>query len=188
VAGKDIAMGNAYTNLNGQWQPSLNKVSVLDTSNSGFWNITAIEYWRNKFISATGVPKAHLGLEAEINAKATLQWQDVRFARTVRRIQSLLSEFISNLIDLEFLLHGIDPRTVPYKIEWVSPSLLDRLENAQALNYTAQAVEKLLATNVVDREWLRINALHQTPSEAQELERRIGSVVPQESPDESAAQ
>jgi hypothetical protein len=180
---KDIAMGNSYINLNGKWEPSLNKVSVLDTSNSGFWNITGLEYWRNKFITATGVPKAHLGLEAEINAKSTLQWQDVRFARTVRRIQSLLSEFVAQLIDLELILHGIKPGSVRYKIEWISPSLLDNLENAQALNYIAQASESLLTLGVVDRQWLRLNALHQTPSEAEELERRIGDMPePQDEP------
>jgi hypothetical protein len=167
---RDIAIGNGYMPLQGKYMPTLNKVTTLDTSNSGFWNISAIEYWRNKFISATGVPKAHLGLEADINAKSTLQWQDERFSRTVRRIQSMLSEFIAHLIDLELLLVGLDPRSVPYKIEWAPPSMLDMLERAQALNYVAQATDKLLAHKVVDVRWLRENALRMTPTQAKDLD------------------
>jgi hypothetical protein len=166
---KDIALGNSYINLNGKWQPALNKVSVLDTSNSGFWNITAIEYWRNKFISATGVPKAHLGLEQDISARATLQWQDERFCRTVRRIQSMLSEFLSHLVSLELVLQGIDPQKVQYKIEWAPPSTMDQLEKAQALQAIATAAGPLLQLGVVDQDWLRINALRMTPTQSQAL-------------------
>lgn len=166
---KDIALGNTYKNLNGQWAPSLNKVSVLDTSNSGFWNISAIEYWRNKFISATGVPKAHLGIEQDVNARSTLQWQDERFARTVRRIQSMLSEFLSHLIRLELLLSGVDPRRVEYKIDWAPPSTLDLLEKAQALQAIGMAAKPLLEWGVVDQDWLRVNALRMTPTQAQAL-------------------
>jgi hypothetical protein len=167
---RDIAIGNEWHNFNGVRQESLNDVQVLDTSNSGFWNITAIEYWRNKFVSATGVPKAHLGLEQDINAKATLQWQDERFARTIRRIQSLLSEFLSQLITIEFLLHGIDPKRVDYKIEWAPPSTMDLLEKAQALQAIGNAVVPLIQQGIVDARWVRLNALHMTPTQAEEME------------------
>lgn len=66
---KDIAIGLSYHDMGGKREPSRDDVQVLDTSNTGFWNITAVEYWRDKFITATGVPKAHLGLEQDINAK-----------------------------------------------------------------------------------------------------------------------
>ena len=166
---KDIALGNSYQNLNGTWQPSLNKVSVLDTSNSGFWNITAIEYWRTKFISATGVPKAHLGLEQDVHNRSTLQWQDERFARTIRRIQSMLSEFIAHLINLELTLHGLDPRRVPYRIDWAPPSTLDLAERAGALQAIGQAAGPLINLGIVDPMWIRTNALHMTTSQAQAL-------------------
>ena len=58
---------------------------------------------------------------------------------TVRRIQSMLSEFLSHLIRLELLLSGVDPRRVEYKIDWAPPSTLDLLEKAQALQAIGMA-------------------------------------------------
>ena len=69
IVAKDIAIGKAFTIQGGRPEASLNNVKVLDTANSGLINTTPLEYWRNKFISATGVPKAHLGLEEDVNAK-----------------------------------------------------------------------------------------------------------------------
>jgi hypothetical protein len=181
---RDLAIGTGYISHNGQTVPMMTDVETLDTSNSGFWNVTAIEYWRNKFIAATGVPKAHLGLEQDVRARATLQWQDERFTRTVRRVQSMMSELIAHLIDLELLLHGVNPQTVPYKIEWANPSTMDQLERAQSLHYIGMAAERLLEWGIVDREWLRINALRQTPQQAQDLASRTQDRTPTEGEDE----
>jgi hypothetical protein len=167
---KDLAIGQAYQNLGGKWEPGLNDVKVLDTSNTGFWNISAVEYWRTKLITATGVPKAHLGIEQDINAKATLMWQDERFSRTVRRVQMMMSEFIHGVIDLELWLHGIDPTTVSYIIEWPSPSMLDEESHSQSMLSYAQAAEKLIAAGVVSPRWVGANWLHIPPSVQQAID------------------
>jgi len=165
IVAKDLAIGNAYGIQGGKAVPSLNKISVLDTANSGLINISPLEYWRNKFISATGVPKAHLGLEEDVNAKSTLEWQDARFVRSVQRIQSVMSECIGHVISLELALHGIEPKSVPFEIRWPSPAISDDLTRSQTLKNNADAGKVLNHMGLLDPEWLFTNVLGQTSQE-----------------------
>ena len=74
--------------------------------------VTDIEYLHNKLFSGIKVPKAYLGFERDVNAKATLTEQGVQFARTVRRIQmALLTEF-RKFVDFVLTTRGIDPTEV----------------------------------------------------------------------------
>ena len=52
--------------------------------------IDDIEYLKNKLLAALRVPKAYLGYEEEVGSKATLAAEDVRFARTIERIQRIV--------------------------------------------------------------------------------------------------
>jgi len=53
-----------------------------------------IEYLKNKLLASLRVPKAFLGFDENVGGKATLAAEDVRFARTIERIQRIIvSEF-----------------------------------------------------------------------------------------------
>jgi hypothetical protein len=176
---KDLVIGKSYRNQGGKFDPSLDKISIVDTSNTGFWNITAVEYWREKLITATGIPKAHLGIEKDVNSRSTLQWQDERLiARMVRRIQVVLSELVHHLITLELILQGIDPDSVHYVLEWPEPSLLDDLERSQMAENYAAAAERLIKYGVADQEWIAIHWLGMTPNEWKAVKGRIGKWNP----------
>jgi hypothetical protein len=56
-------------------------------------NYTGIEdvaYLRDKLFAALKVPKAFMGYEKDLTGKATLAAEDIRFARTVERIQKIV--------------------------------------------------------------------------------------------------
>ena len=52
--------------------------------------ITDVEYLRDKLFAALKVPKAFMGYDENTDGKATLAAQDIRFARTVERIQRIV--------------------------------------------------------------------------------------------------
>jgi hypothetical protein len=162
---KDLIIATNYLQSpDGTWEKALNDVKVLDTSNTGFWNIAPLEYWRNKFITATGVPRAHLGLEKDLNGRSTLQWEDARFSRTVRRVQMVMSEFIHHVIALELILHDIDPRSVTCTIEWPSPSTTDETDAATNALNLAKAAEILSNIGLFNNDWLRQKYFGVSPS------------------------
>ncbi|WP_368970983.1 portal protein, partial [Bacillus cereus] len=49
-----------------------------------------VNYLLNKLFAALKIPKAFLGYEKDLTGKATLAAEDIRFARTVERIQRIV--------------------------------------------------------------------------------------------------
>lgn len=166
---KDIYLGRSMHDIGGRAYPGQTDVKVLDTSSTGFWNLRAIEYYQNKVLTSLRVPKAHLGLERDINAKATLQGQDRRFIRVIRRIQSVMSEAIDHSIKLQLTLFGIDPNSVEYRIAWPTPSWADMLDESTATKNFTDADEKLLAWKVVDKEFVQAKHLRMSRTDMERI-------------------
>ena len=69
---------------------------IRDRSNND--QIDDVEYLRNKMMAALRIPKAFLGYEEGLSGgKATLAAEDVRFARTIERLQKLV---VSELVKI----------------------------------------------------------------------------------------
>ena len=79
-----------------------------------------LEYFRDAFFGSARVPKAYLGFEGDINAKATLIMQDVRFARGCKRLRSGLIQGIRNTLDIHMVLSG-DPAGGANKFDPTKP-------------------------------------------------------------------
>lgn len=127
---------------------------MLDTSSTGYMQLAPIEYYRSKILMSLRTPKAYLGLEKDINAKATLIQQDRRYAKFLRRIQSVLSEAIASTINLQLAAYEIDPNAVPYVIAWPRTSWSDIVEDSEALLNYAKADEILLPLGVIDEPYI----------------------------------
>ncbi len=67
-------------------------------------DIGDLQYRRDKFFGAAGTPKAYFGFEGDINAKATLQQQDVRFARKLKSLQYAVATGLRGTLDINFAL------------------------------------------------------------------------------------
>ncbi len=68
-------------------EQGLSKVESLAGMGGDLGAIYDIDHHRRMFMGAAKVPGAYAGFEGEINAKSTLMQQDVRFARTCKRIR-----------------------------------------------------------------------------------------------------
>jgi len=63
----------------------------IDTAKGLDYNgIEDVAYLREKLFAALKIPKAYLGYEKDLSGKATLAAEDIRFARTIERIQRIL--------------------------------------------------------------------------------------------------
>jgi len=179
---KDIYIGRGYHTRGGKAEKGLTDVEVLDTSSTGFAHLDPIEYYQNKLLMSLRTPKAYLGLERDINAKATLQMQDRRFARTVRRVQSLLSWGIMQTVTLALTLQGIDPAGVAFEVRWPPTSRTDALDASRVLFTYAKALEVLNELRIMDPEHAALRVLNIDPHEWAQiqarLEQEVGSAVP----------
>jgi len=175
---KDIYLGRSYHEIAGRAQKSLTDVKVLDTSSSAYTNITPIDYYRSKVLMALRTPRAYLGLEEDINAKATLTQEDRRYSRFLVRIQSVLTEAISRTIDLQLAVLGIDPKTIPYVIQWPVPAWTDIVDDAEALRNYAEADKAYGELGVIDRQFIATKHLRMTETEWENVRTRIEAEGP----------
>lgn len=79
---------------------------LLSTDVNYFRAVEDVSYFHSKLFSGTKVPKAYLGFERDVNAKATLIEQSVAFIRCVKRYRGALAEGLKKIIKIQGLLHG----------------------------------------------------------------------------------
>ena len=78
-------------------------------------NLSDVEYFQNKMFGGLKVPKAYMGIERDVNSRATVTNQDIQFARTVRRIQLAMRAGYHQIADLAIVLEA--PRSLRQQIE-----------------------------------------------------------------------
>ena len=84
-----------------------------------------IEYLRNKMMAALKIPKAFLGYEEDLSGKATLASEDVRFSRTVNRIQKSLTSELTKIAVVHLYSQGYtDANLVDFSLELTNPSTI----------------------------------------------------------------
>jgi hypothetical protein len=169
---RDIFLGVAYHELGGKVEGALSNVEVLDTSGSGFANLDPVKYYRNKIVMGTRVPKAYFGIEEDINAKATLTREDVRFAHTLRVVQALGTRAVVTPCRLSLQMQAFDPDKIKFVVWWRDPTAQDQVEKAQAYYFNARGDEIMLRNGVVDRQWSATKHLDMSTSEWEEVKLR----------------
>lgn len=174
---KDVFVGKQFASDDrGEIQPDNTNVKVLDTTSSAFWNMDPIEHYQNKIVTSMGVPKGYLGIERDINAKATLTVQDRAFARTVRMIQQVMGRMILHTVEVQYALLG---RPMPQlKVEWPQQYWQDEVDHSQAIKNYSDAAEKMLPLGIIDNEFVWRNFMHLPPSETAALRRRVPETPP----------
>ena len=70
--------------------------------------IEDVEYIQKKLFAALKIPKAYLGYDEDVGAKATLAQEDIRFSRTIARIQKTVIAELNKLAMIHLYAHGFD--------------------------------------------------------------------------------
>ena len=102
-----------------------------------------IEYLKHKMMAALKIPKPFLGYEEGVEGKSTLAGMDIRFARTVERIQRIIESELTKIALVHLYSQGFeDEDLVDFKLELTVPSIIYEQEKVEL--YTAKtAVAKV---------------------------------------------
>ena len=73
-----------------------------------FTGIEDIEYVRNKMMAGLKIPKPFLGYDEGAEGKVTLASMDIRFARTIERIQKIMVSELTKIAIIHLYTQGID--------------------------------------------------------------------------------
>jgi len=173
---KDIYLSVGYhTDISDDGKPvaELTDVKVADTSSAGYKDLAPIKYYLRKMLRPMRIPPAFLGIEDEVNAKATLDAQQAEYAAFIRWIQTWFGGYLVALFDLALLLQGWDPLKVSYTLVWPAPFQEDERALAQTEVTRAQADKLRLEQGVIDQQWIATNRLGMSDDEWAAMRERI---------------
>lgn len=101
-----------------------------------------IEYFQNKLFSAMKIPKAYLAQD-ESTARAVLSTEDVRFARSVLRIQREIQNGLRKIARVHLAAIGLDPHRADYEVHMTVPSSIFELAQLEVRNARADLASRM---------------------------------------------
>ena len=84
--------------------------------------IADIEYIQKKLVTALRIPKAFLGFEEVVGDGKTLALQDIRFARTINRIQKSMIQELNKIAIVHLFLLGFEEEISNFTLGLTNPS------------------------------------------------------------------
>lgn len=121
-------------------------------------DIDDVQYIQNKLFGALKIPKAYLSYESDVGSKATLAQQDVRFARTIDRIQKIVVAELNKIAIIHLFLLGYEGEDlVDFELRLANSSIVAEQQYLE-LWRTRLEIAASAQEGVFDREfiWKRI--------------------------------
>jgi hypothetical protein len=151
--------------------------------------IEDIEYLRNKLMAAFKVPKSFIGYEEDINGKATLAAQDVRFARTIERVQRVMVSELTKIAIIHLYVQGFtDEDLIDFELSLTNPSVVYEQEKLNLWKEKVGVATQIMDSKMLSHEWIYHNILELSDDEIAEEQKKIQEDVKRMAGLEAAAQ
>ena len=133
-----------------------------------------IEYLKNKLLSSLRIPKAFLGFEENVGSKATLAAEDVRFARTIERIQRITVSELTKIAIVHLYAQGYqDAELVNFGLQLTSPSTIYEQEKIELWDSKTRLASAMIQDGLLSSEWIYKNIFNFTDDEIKEEDKGI---------------
>jgi hypothetical protein len=129
-----------------------------------------LNYLKNKLMAALQIPKAFLGYEEDISGKATLASQDVRFAKTIERIQKVLVSELTKIAIVHLYAQGLDNADdLDFSLELTIPSKIYEQEKVELYTSKVALIQQMQQTKMFSKKWMYDTVMDMVPEEQDEL-------------------
>jgi hypothetical protein len=120
--------------------------------------IEDVAFLRDELLAALKVPKAFFGFEKDLTGKATLAAEDIRFARTVERIQRIVLSELYKMALVHLYVQGYDGESLAnFELSLTNPSTIYEQEKIALWKEKVALSKDLLDTNLISSDWIYDN-------------------------------
>jgi len=148
--------------------------SIDSLSGLSYDAVDDIEYLKNRLLASLRVPKAFLGYEEGLGSKATLAAEDVRFARTIERIQRIVVSELTKIAVVHLYSQGFrDQELVNFDLGLTNPSTIYEQEKIELWNNKTSLAESMVRDGLVSSEWIYKNIFNFTEEQIKENDEQI---------------
>ena len=148
--------------------------------------IADIEYIQKKMLAALRIPKAFLGFEEVVGEGKSLALMDIRFARTINRIQKSVIQELNKIALIQLYLLGMEDELNNFSLSLTNPSAqsdllrIEQWKEKVTLYKDATSDQSQVGILPVSHTWAKKNILGFSDNEVlldlqqQRLERAMG--------------
>ena len=138
------------------------QVTKIDTlPGLQYAGIEDVTYLRDKLFAALRVPKAFMGYEKDLTGKATLAAEDIRFARTIDRIQRITLSELYKIALVHLYTQGYTAEQLTnFELTLTTPSIIYDQEKIALLTQKVELAQKIMESKLLPTDWIYHNIFH----------------------------
>ena len=134
---------------------------IETTKGLDYDGIQDVEYLRDKLFAALKIPKAFLGYDENIEGKATLAAEDIRFARTIERLQRIMVSELNKIALVHLYAQGYrDEALTNFEISMQTPSIIFEQEKIELMKSKTELAQTLKSEKLLPTDWIYDNIYH----------------------------
>jgi len=117
--------------------------------------IQDVTYLRDKLFAALKVPKAFMGYEKDLTGKATLAAEDIRFARTIDRIQRIILSELYKIALVHLYSQGYTGEELTnFELDLTGPSIIYEQEKIALMTQKVDLAKSIMETKLLPTDWI----------------------------------
>lgn len=130
--------------------------------------IEDIEYLKSKIFAALKVPKPFLGYDERAEGKATLAALDIRFARTIERIQRIVVSELTKIAIVHLYAQGYENADlVNFELNLTGPSIIYEQEKVALMKERVDLAGTLIEKKLLSLKYIYSNIFNLSEDEAE---------------------
>ena len=120
-----------------------------------FTGIEDIEYVKHKMMAALKIPKPFLGYDEGVEGKSTLASLDIRFARTIERLQKIVVSELTKIAVIHLYAQGYeDEELVNFELSLTAPSIIYDQQKVALMNEKIQLANTMKDSKLVSDRYI----------------------------------
>jgi hypothetical protein len=132
--------------------------------------ITDVNYLRDKLFAALRIPKAFLGYDEKLQGKATLAAEDIRFGRTVEKLQRIMVSELYKIAFVHLYIQGYrDESLTNFELSLTTPSIIYDQERVMLLKEKMELAQSMMESQLISSDWIYDNIFHLSADEYDEM-------------------
>lgn len=142
----------------------------IDTAKGLEYNgIDDVNYLRDKMLAALKIPKAFFGYEKDLTGKATLAAEDIRFARTIERIQRIVLSELHKIALIHLYIQGYnDENLVNFELSLTTPSIIYDQERVALMKEKVELAGSILDKKLFPTDYIYDHIFHLSEEQYEE--------------------
>ena len=147
-----------------------NSTRIETTKGLDYDGTTDVQYLQAKLFAALKIPKAYFGYEGDLSGKATLAAEDIRFARTVERIQKILESELTKIALVHLYTQGFTGESLTnFEVRLSTPSIIFEQEKVALLKEKVDLAAQMKDTKMFSTDYIYENIFNFSEDQYMEM-------------------